>query len=329
MRDSQRQSVEEMLHNTSPETALIMAAPGGELLAASDSSGALAIPVNVIPPARAERLERLVQRALLNEVKDADSYRIASDGLKNLELEISAQDDYVTELRRPFNEVMQKISAESKAGLLLPRRGVVEWKNKIKAFLIEQEAERQRQIESQRKAQQEAERKQREIDEARQREEERLRAEAEGKRIEAERLAWQVEEAERVAIAEMEAAGATAQARAKLAEQLAQQAEQNRIAEQARIEADQKQRELETQQAQVVHVVESEVVHVAAPIEIKRGAKFKMVPILDSINMAALPTEFCLADEKKIIKALEMGLPVAGVKHHLEPNLKSRRGSLK
>ena len=333
---TQRKRVDELLapdpHQQQDHGVLVLEAERSnvEVIAPEDKSGDLAFPVHVIPPERVKRLDDSVERALTMEITDAKTYELASEGLKWLEREIKAQDERVTLLRRPYGERQAKISEISKEGLVLAYRGVAEYKTKIKGFLDAQEAERQRQIEAQRKAQVEAEAKQRAIDEARRREEERLRLEAQAAEEAAQHAAGVIQQREQKAIAEMEAAGATAKAKEKLAKELAAQAEARALAEAAQVEADRKRRELEAQQEAEVIRVEPTVVHVSAPINVKGAAKVKMVPVIDGTpDLEALPLSYHMANEKMILKHLADGVKIDGVKFHMEPEIKSSRGALR
>ena len=314
-------------YGTHEAQTLFPEAPKQELMPAG--AALLAIPLHVIPPERAERLERISIKLLEVQITDEGSYRYLSDAIKAAELEMKVQKEYVTELRRPFGEVQDRISTESKQGLILPERAVAEAKARVREYLEEQERIREAQVKAAAAAQAEADRKQREAAEAQRREIEQKRLEAEAKQREAERLAFEAQERERKAVADAEAAGNSAKARAKLAQQLAENAERDRLAEVARMEADQQARELAALEAVPVPVVEAQVVEVIGQVQTKGSAAIKKVPKIDGIVLGQLPVDYHMADEKKILKALGMGLTVPGVTYHMESEIKSSRGSLK
>ena len=84
-----------------------------------------------------------------------------------------------------------------------------------------------------------------------------------------------------------------------------------------------------TPEAVPVPVVEAQVVEVIGQVQTKGSAAIKKVPKIDGIVLGQLPADYHMADEKKILKALGMGLTVPGVTYHMESEIKSSRGSLK
>ena len=71
------------------------------------------------------------------------------------------------------------------------------------------------------------------------------------------------------------------------------------------------------------------VVEIIGQVQTKGSAAIKKVPKIDGIVLGQLPADYHMADEKKILKALGMGLTVPGVTYHMESEIKSSRGSLK
>lgn len=315
---------------TPGEAALILQAPGprAELVTVGDRRAALAYPAEVVPAVRTERVRDLCVRALTLEVHSAEDFRAASELLKVGDVEVKAQEERVTELRRPYTETANRISSESKANPDLSM-----YRDTVRPHLETQikrwnDAERVR-VERERaeaeRVRAENERRRREAEAARAAEEARLRAEAEALRLEAERKARAAEEAARQAAELAQGDLAEDPLAAVLAVNVADQAAEEAARQAAEIEA-----RLAAAQAAPVEVVQEAVPVVAEIVQPKNAAKVVQVPVIDGpIDLSKLPMDYHMADESKILKALKLGLTIPGVKFHLEADVKAKRGAMR
>ncbi len=313
LNDSPKPTVESVPELTELFTDMLIPRSEGVMMPAGDKSGALAFPVDVIPPLVAKRIEDSLERAVSTEVIDEQSYALASEGKQMLEAMRRAQNERVTELRRPYSQTADRISKISKDGLVMLEMAVKEWDTKIAKYLKDQEDKRQAALEAQRKAQAEADRLSKEAEAKRQREIEKLRLEADEAARQAELRAWEATQRQERA-AEAVAQAATPEAFDAAAAQFDQGLAVDTAAEAAKIEAARKQaalKELEAAPA-VVHYTAPAVV-VPPPSTVKGGAKLVDEFTIVDTDMAKLPPEYHKADEAKIIKALEMGIRPTGV----------------
>ena len=303
-----------------------------ELIPPGDNRAMLAYPMEVVPTEAVKRLARMNASAMLATVNDVNSYQSASELMQALQGEIKAIAQRVTELRRPFAEAQDRISAEAKenpALMMAQAKALPAVSAALNAWLVSEREREQREKAEARRIQEENERKAREAAAARAKAEADMHAAAEAKQRQAERLRFEAEENERKAVEDAEKAGNSAKARLKLAQELAANAERDRLAEAAQAEADELARKLAYAQAAPVEVEQAVVPEVVQTAIVRGGAKLKDKPVIDGFDLSSVPLEFHLLDEKKTLKALEMGLKVPGVRFRMVPVTQAARGALK
>lgn len=183
---------------TDPSTIEII---NGQELILSPSAN-LAVPIEVIPAALGKYIADALKR-LPATVKTSEDAKTVSEVINHASRAVKSLKERVTELRRPFTDEANRISAAAAPAIKATEDKVEIYGKQLKAWDLEQKrleeaalAERRR-IEAEARAKAEAE----------QREKDRLlaaaKAKAEAAQREEERLKWQAEEEERRAAAHM------------------------------------------------------------------------------------------------------------------------------